>query len=160
MKDLKKEKEDHEYCLETIEADKATEETVLALAERYYRIHALKLYEPFWSSFEEYCMEIKNRNYKTVMKLIDIHAQMVVKYKIPLKDIASAGGWSVIAEMLPVIKNKEDATKWLKRAREVPREHLRQDVRETRKGIPIGECAHKSTVMIRVCNDCGYKERV
>lgn len=154
------EKSNYDFCLATIEADKHTEEAVLALAERYYKIHALKMYEPAWSSFEEYCMEIKGREYSTVMKLIGIHEKFVVQYRISPKSLSEAGGWSVISELLPVIKTKDDANKWLQRAKELPREHLRAEVREHKRGIPIASCKHTDTYLIRVCRGCGEKHEV
>lgn len=154
------EKYNYDYCMQTIEADRHTEQAVLALAERYYRIHALKMYEPAWSSFEEYCMEIKGRDYSSVMKLIDIHAKFVIQYKISPKELSQVGGWTVISELLPVIKSKADATKWIERAKELPRQHLRAEVREHKKGITAATCAHHNTYLLRVCKDCGDKEHI
>ncbi len=160
MKDVTNEKKNHEYCLDTIEAGKKTEETVMALAERLHRIRQLNLYTPSWDSFEEFCMEIKNLSYKSIMKLIDIHETFVLKYKLAPEKIAEAGGWTVIAELLPVIKTKEDAIHWLERAKTAPREHLRQDVREARRGIPQGTCSHKNYVVLHKCKDCGFTHAV
>lgn len=148
------------FCQKTIEGINEIESNYLARAEDLHKIRSLSLYRPAWDSFEEFCMELKSLKYTSVMKLVGIHEKFVLNYKISQARIAKAGGWSTVAEILPVIKTKEDAIKWLNTAQDKTREHLRQDIKEAKTGKDMRKCAHKRTYTIRICEDCGMKERI
>lgn len=155
-----KEEKDYTFCMETLDRLNSLQDNYMERAKDLYEIKQLSLYRPSWDSFEEYCMEIKSLKYPSVMKLIAIHEKFVLEYKISPARITKAGGWSNVAEILPVVENKDDAEKWLNKAEEMPREHLRQDVKENKTGIDQSTCNHKGAYLIRVCTDCGMKERI
>lgn len=155
-----KDKKNHAFCLETIEFNNRIEGDILALAERYYRISQMRLFLPYWETFEDYCDELKNMSYASVMKLIDIHATFVVSYKFSPARIAKAGGWTKIAEVLPVIKNKKDAEVWLDKAETLSRAHLRAEVNEKKTGIPQITCKHKDFYLLKHCRACRDTESI
>lgn len=154
------EQKNHDFCEETIERMNQIETDYMSRAEDLHKIQTLSLYRPSWDSFEEFCMELKGIKYKSIMKLIGIYEKFILQFKFSPARIAKAGGWTNVAEVLPVVKNKEDAKKWLDAAESKTREHLRQDLKEAKTGIDLTKCKHKAAYTIRICPDCGLKERV
>lgn len=152
------EAKNYAFCQATIKIKGDIELNFMGLAERLYRIRALNMFQPTWGSFEEFCLELKNMSYPSVMKLIDIHEKFVLTYKFSPARIAEAGGWSKIAECLPAIKTKEDAEKWLEKSTELTREDLRKELKEHSTGIDMRDCAHDDTYTVRICRTCGNKE--
>lgn len=156
----KSDEKNYQFCQSTIENMNRIESDFMARAADLYQIRALRMFLPSWDSFEEFCMELKGIKYKSVMKLIGIHEKFVLSYKISPARISKAGGWTTVAEVLPVVKDKKDAEKWLNLAENQSREHLRQTVKERKTGVDMTKCKHKNSYIIRVCPDCGSKERV
>lgn len=151
------EQKNYAFCQETIERLNQIESDYLARAEDLHRIRSLSLYRPSWDTFEEFCMELKSLKYKSIMKLIGIYETFVLQYKIAPARITQAGGWSSVAEILPVVKNKKDAEEWLTVAETSTRQHLRQHIQEAETGKDMRKCAHKNAYVIHVCPDCKIK---
>lgn len=154
------EKKNYDFCQKTITKMNEIEQDYIARAKDLHRIRQLNLYHPSWDSFEEFCMELKGLKYKSVMKLIAIYEKFVLEYKISPARIAQAGGWSTVAEVLPMVKEKHDANKWLNIAENSTREHLRQDIKEAKSGIDMDMCKHEDMYVFCSCGVCGWKERV
>lgn len=154
------EKKNYEFCEQTIERMNQIETDYLARAEDLHKIQSENLFRPSWDSFEEFCMELKGIKYKSIMKLIGIYEKFVLQFKLSPARIAKAGGWTTVAEVLPVVKTREDALRWLETAETKTREHLRQDLKEAKTGLDMTKCKHKKAYVIRICPDCGVKERI
>lgn len=157
--DLKKmttETQNFKYCTGALTLKKSLEESYLTLGEYLYNIKEKELYMPQWPSWEVFSMELKMSS-NAINKLIQIYSTFILQYKVPNEEVITAGGWSVIAELLPVIETKEDAVEWLDKAKELTREDLRTEIKEAKTGIPQSNCKHKNTYTIVVCRDCGLK---
>lgn len=144
------------YCENALDLKKSLEESYLKLGEYLYEIKDKEMYLPQWSSWEVFTMELK-MSQNAINKMVQIYTKLVLEYSIAPADIITAGGWTVIAELLPVIDSKKDAVEWLEKAQELTREDLRTEVKEARTGVPQQHCKHKNTYTIVVCRDCGIK---
>lgn len=153
---MAKTNKDLEYCKDALTLKTSLEEGFLRLGEYLLNIKEKSLYEPNWASWEEYSIELK-MSQNSINKLIQIYQTLVLNHGIPEKKIVDAGGWSVIADLLPVIKSKEDAEEWLTKAKELTREDLRKELTEEKTGLPMKDCRHRNTYTIVVCRDCGIK---
>lgn len=147
---------DLEYCEDALALKKTLEESFLTLGEYLYNIKIKELYIPQWASWDIFVMELK-MSQNAVNKLIQIYKTFILDYKLATQEVVTAGGWSVISELLPVIQTKEDAKDWLNKAQALTREDLRKEIKESKTGLPQSSCKHKNTYTIVVCRDCGLK---
>jgi len=111
-------------------------------------------YKPLHEDFSDFLEELKLSSGKA-SKLINIYQKFVIEYGIPKEELAQLGGWSVIAEVLPVVKDKKTALDWVEKAKLLRRGDLRKEVKEEKTGIPMGKCTHKDTYMVEICRGCG-----
>lgn len=149
------------YCNEAIGLKTEGERMFLELGERLYKIRKDELFKPSWQSFYEYELEFK-WSPGTANKLINIYKVFVLEAKISPAKLAAAGGWTSLAETLPVIKNAKDAEHWLGQATELTRKDLRTEVKEAKHGISEDDaCKHPAaqTYYLRICSSCGHKEQ-
>lgn len=146
------------FCRETITRKQALEVSYLILAERLKAIRDEKLYAGGWDNFEQFLEDpAMDMDAPTASKMINIHEKLVLEYKMEPEELASAGGWSKIAECLPVIETKEDAEKWIAKCQVLSKSDLRREITEKKKGVKMIDCAHKDTYQITVCRGCGVK---
>jgi hypothetical protein len=149
-----------EYCEETIRLKENIEVAFLDLGERLMRIRDERLYENNWDAFEDFLMEVKISS-GTASKLINIYQRFVLEYKISTKKIALAGGWSIVAECLPLVKTKDEALEWLEKAGFMTQTDIRREMKEAKTGIMMKDCEHDWTyIKFRTCEKCSLKERV
>lgn len=148
--------QNYKYCTDAIALKNRIESDFMTLAASLYKIKQEELYRPSWTSWEEYREELKMSE-NSVNKLIQMHDTLILKYKIPAEKIVNAGGPSVISDLLPVIKTKEEAEDWLAKASVLTRKDLRDEIQESKTGLPMKDCKHKNTYTIVVCRDCGLK---
>lgn len=144
------------YCNDALQLKTSLEQGFIRLGEYLYTIKNERLYEANWASWEEYSLELK-MSQNSINKLIQIYARFILSYGIPEEKVVEAGGWSVIAELLPVIETAEQAEEWLDKAKELTREDLRKEITEKKSGIPMQSCKHLDTYTITVCRGCGIK---
>lgn len=157
---ITKESEKHVYCENALKLEREARFSYLALGEMLYNIRQELLYEPFWSSWNEYCMEFKDLSQSSIAKLISIYETFVLKYGYKPEELAKAGGWTKLYSVIMYIKNKEDAKKWIHLASTLSRSDLGKYLVEAKTGVKMYECEHSDTFLIRVCEKCGNKERV
>lgn len=156
------EKKNHDYCNDTIAIKRDGERLFLEMGERLYNIRKQELFKPFWSSFFEYELEFK-WSPGTANKLINIYKVFIVQAKIEPERLAAAGGWTILAETLPVVKTPEDAEHWLEQATELTRDDLRTSVKEAKSGLSKEDaCQHPpaDTYYLKICGCCGSKEQI
>lgn len=148
--------QNYKLCTDAIKLKNHIESDFMVLAESLYKIKTQELYKPSWSSWDEYREELKMSE-NSVNKLIQIHSKLVVEYKIDDQKIVSAGGPSVLADLLPILNNKEEAEDWLEKASVLTRKDLRDEITESKTGISMRDCKHINTITIVVCRDCHLK---
>jgi hypothetical protein len=141
------------FCHDTLELKGTIENSFLVLGERLLKIRTERLYEPQWQAFDEYVNEMKMSE-ASANKLISIYQKFILEYKIPSNLLTLAGGWAVVAEILPVV-TKDTVKDWLNKATVLSRQDLRKEVKEARTGIDMSKCEHKNFYTIRCCRDCG-----
>lgn len=159
-KKITKDSEKHRYCENALKLEREARFSYLALGEMLFNIRQELLYEPFWSSWNEYCMEFKDLSQPSIAKLISIYETFVLKYGYKPEELAKVGGWTKLYSIIMYIKNKGDAKMWMDLASTLSRTDLTKYLVEAKTGIKMYECKHKKTFLIRVCEDCGNKERV
>lgn len=147
------------YCQETLVLKETIEGSFLELADRIMRIRNGRLFEPQWTSFSEYCSEMDMKE-STASRLINILERYVLTKWKTHADIVKIGGWTVAAELLPLIKTREDADKWFALAEVHSREDLRRDKKEALTGIVQTECKHPNSFKVLVCPDCLDRQRI
>jgi len=144
------------YCSQAISLKQSLESSFMTLAGYLYRINSEELYKPQWSSWDEFYNELKiSKN--TANKLVQIHSTMIVEYQFTPEEIVSAGGWSVIQDILPLCTSRKNAEKWLRKAEVLTRDDLRDEMKEEKTGVAQQHCKHLNTYTITICRDCGEK---
>ena len=148
-----------QYCQNTLAFKDNIERDFLELGERLYNIRENALYEPQWASFGEFCMEMRNLSPASVSKLINVYKRFEVDYKIPKKLITDAGGWTLVADLLPVVSSRKEAMDWLDEASVLTRSDLHKRILEKKSGVDMSKCKHVDTYSITICRDCGERWR-
>ncbi len=153
------EKRNHDYCQATIDMKAAAETYFLTIGQRLYEIRTKEMFKPYWSSFDEFCMEFKWDG-SAASRLINIYKKFVLEYHIAPAQLVKAGGWTVLAEVLPVIRDKEDALKWIEVTQELSRSDVRKEIKSRKGTLPEEmKCRHPESKVyyLRIC-ECGCKE--
>lgn len=156
----KSELEKKNYCDITLEMEQGARMVYLMLGERLYKIREERLYEPFWSSWIEFCTEFKDLSVGSISKIIKVYEKFILQLGYSPSELVKAGGWTKLYEISKRISNKKDAEKWLELAEVNSRKDLNDYLIEDEVGVEMSECKHTDTYVIRVCKDCGNKERI
>lgn len=151
--------ENYNFCEETKLLKNKIENSFLELGERLLKIRDQNLYTPQWSSFTEYVWELKWSEAKA-SKLINIYQKFVLNYGFPTERLLNAGGWSGLAEVLALVKDKESAEYWLHELEISSRPDLRVKIKEFVTGIEQADCLHPDNYVLKICRACGLKEKV
>lgn len=149
-------------CSQAVEVKQDIEKRFLLLGKMLMEIRDGRLYFPNWESFDLYLEDKMKFSEATASKLINIYDRFVLEYQIPEERILEAGGWSSIAEILPMVKNKENAELWLEKLSTLPRNAVRAEMTEKRTGVSQANCPHydDEVYQIKICRKCGEKWRV
>ena len=149
-----------DFCDTTLQLEQGARVVYLMLGERLNRIRENKLYEPAWSSWHEYCMEFKDLSTGSISKIIAVYKKFIVEFGYEPTELAKAGGWTKLYEISKRVKTKADAEKWLGLAELSSRKDLNDHLIEDEVGIVMSECKHTKTYVVRICEECGDKERI
>lgn len=152
-------RKNYEYCQKTLAFKDRIEKDFLALGKHLYNIRENRLYEPHWSSFHEFAMELK-MSISSVSKLINIYRIYVLEYHYQPDELAKAGGWTVLAETLPHVTSQEAAGRVLTLAMELSRSDLKKELTEAKTGVQMISCPHEDSYAIRVCRTCGDRHQI
>lgn len=150
------EKRKHDICQSAIRMKQSIEEDFLTLGKMLYEIKTQELWRAGWDSWDEYAMEFRFSG-PTISKLQRIHEVLVMQYKIEPAKLAAAGGWSSVAEILPLIDPETTPTTRVRELLGLATEQTRKDFRATvfeiKKGHP---CKHpnRRRVVIDMCLTC------
>jgi len=147
------------YCQQTIALKHRLEASFLALGERLAKIKTECLYEGQWDDFEAFLAEMKI-NTSTANRLIQIYQTFILDLKCAPARLAEAGGWTIVSEILPFVKDRKSADHWLDRAKTLTRSDLRRDLTEARNGKDMAKCKHADVYLLQVCRDCGLRTRI
>ena len=154
------EKKNYDFCLETIALKGAIEESFLQLGKRLYTIRENEMYLPSYETFDEFSLELKMSR-ATISKLLNIYQLFIHRFGIPEKRLLQAGGWSNVAELLPVVTTKAMALTWLDKAEALTRADLRIALTAKKTGVDPSDCEHdKDYFVLKVCRICGLKESI
>ena len=149
-----------DFCEHTIAFKHFIETQWLEFAGQLKEIRDKGLYEGRWESFEDFLADpAMGMDKGTASKMITIHERFILEYKIQPIKIANVGGWSKVAEILPAVKDKKSAEKWLEEAASLSKADLRKQVNEERHPESI-DCKHPDSykVIMCCCRQCGNKE--
>ncbi len=150
------------YCEETIRLKQSFEVRYLEFASRLAKIEAEKMYQPNFETFDEFLEEIKVDR-SVASRMIAVWRKFVVEFKFRPKQIAAAGGWSKVYEVVKYSTTKKQATEWLKKlSAGLTRSDLRKELQEAKTGIMMSECKHKNfeEIVFQKCLDCGDTFRI
>jgi len=151
------EQQNKKYCDQTLELEEGVRTVYMLLAERLYNIKNDRLYEPAWSSWYEFTMEFKDLSPASISKLISVYELFVLQYGFKQKELAKAGGWTKLYNIMKRIHSKADAENWLEKAETLSRQDLEKELVIAKTGIEMSECGHTDTYLVRVCRGCGLK---
>lgn|SRR3990167_6076352 len=144
------------YCEETIKLKTDLELTYLELASRLHKIQSERMYEPNYDDFGDFLEDIK-LSPSVATKMVKVWETFVLKFKVPLKKIADAGGVYQAYEVIKFVDSRKSAEEWLLKAKTFSRADLRKDKLEAITGIDMATCKHKDRTIIKFwrCNKCG-----
>lgn len=151
----------YSLCQKALEQKKHIEESFIHLAQTLYLIKENNYWETGgYTTWYEFLEELRISN-STAMKLIAIYKTFVLEYGYSPSEVVTSGGWSVLAEALPIIDSKEKAGEVLSDASVLSLRDMRDSVKRAK--MPLTEqfeCQHKDSYIIRICPDCGDKTRI
>lgn len=154
---IKTEHQKLKYCEETIGLHTDLAMGYITLAKRLHAIREARLYEPQWSSFMEFGMEMKDITFSQISRLCGIYQKYVVDFKIPEEKVASVG-WTILARTLPILKTRQQALDFIESP--LSRSDLEKQIKEMKTGVDMSNCRHKKNYyVLRICRDCGDKEK-
>lgn len=153
------EKLQYDYCIEAINQKNKMEHQFWNLAEMLYKIKTEGRFLGSWDSWEEYCMEFKGFSKRSIDKIIQLYRVFIIENGMQIKDLEQSG-WAVLAETLPQIHSKEDATEWVEKSKTLTLQDMRKEIREKKTGVSMITCKHKNTYTIQICEDCGERTRI
>lgn len=156
---MSKELQNHNYCEKAITLKESIEGNFLELGEYLYNIKENQLYSPSWNSFAEFCWELKMSS-NMVNKFIQIYKTFVLGYSFSKDQLVTAGGWTVLQEILPMVTSRKEALHWLSEASTLRRGDLRKSIMESKTGVEMSECEHKRTYTVEICKNCGEKRQI
>lgn len=151
--DQRTSKRNYLFCKETFELKENLEGNFMSLGERLSMIWKEALYLPNYDTFTDFLEDLKMSR-ATASKLIQIHEVLVMKYDFEPKEIADAGGWSSVSEVVPFATTKKEARMWLSRVKHNTRADLRRFIAEAKTGVKMDKCKHKNFYKIKICEDC------
>ena len=157
---MSKELSDLKYCEYALSLRDSIETQFLLLGEALYKIREQGLYKSQWETFDEYTMELKGFSPASISKLINIYRKFVLEYKIPIQKLSQVRGWTLLADTLPHVHDSHSANEWVEKAVVLGRRDLNREIQEQKSGKPQLKCKHAETYLIRVCKECGMRERV
>lgn len=144
-----------EFCEETISKKHVLEMGYLELCARLKEIRDKELFKGRWENFEDFLNDPSmDMDKGTASKMISIHEKLILEYKIKPTIIANAGGWSKVAELLPIIESKKDAEEWLAKSAILSKSDLRKEIHEQKTGIKMSNCKHEDYYMVKICRSC------
>lgn len=126
------------------------------------QIRTERMWEAGWDSQEEYEMELK-MSPATISRLVRIYEIFHLQYGIPENKLAEAGGYTVVSEYLPMLKEgttKKEVEDWFGEAAQLTRADIRRAIIEKRKGVDMAICKHENAYTLFVCPDCGERHRI
>lgn len=149
------------YCEDTISQKHVLEMAWLDLCKRLKEIRDGEMFKGRWDSFEDFLNDPQmGMDKSTASRMITIHEKLILEYKVKPTVIANAGGWTKVAEVMPVINTKEDAEEWLSKCEHLSKADVRKEVKRVQSQIDGKDCKHKDTyqLVLKVCRYCGDKE--
>lgn len=154
--EIQTEVQQNDYCNSALKLKNDLETGFIVLGEYLHNIYVNNLWQASYSSWEEYTWELKMSS-NHINKLMQIYRTLVLSYGLKAEHIITAGGWSVVADLLPMIGSKKDALKWLNKAQLLTRSDLRKEMKEAKTGVLIGSCSHDkwTEVTLCQCENCG-----
>lgn len=151
--------ENYGYCKETLTFKGKLEEGYLILAKRLKKIRDERLFAQGWEYFADFLEEM-HMSEATASKMIQIYEKFVLGWGFNSEDLLKAGGWSSIAETLPVVHSRADAEDALLQAGTLTRADLRRYVTEKKSGKPMELCLHAESYNINICKTCGERRAI
>lgn len=142
-------------CSTAIKLKNQIETAFIALGKLLYDIKEQRAYEQEYETWVLFLMEVRLTE-STASKLMKIYETLVLGYKIPEDRIASAGGWTVVYDLLPLATTKETAEEWLDKATQMTRTDIQREIKESKTGIPMTDCEHE-WASFQLCRKCGLK---
>jgi hypothetical protein len=129
----------------------------LEVGRRLTRISRERLWQAGgWDSWEEYCADLR-MSPTSASKLARIYRLLIEEWRMSPAKLAEAGGWTVIAEFLPAVKDRRGAEHWLELACRMPRIDLRRTIHEETAGTDMLRCPHENCYYLKICRDCGLR---
>lgn len=152
-----KELQAYNYCQQTIALKSKIEQNYLELCARLWKIRSERLFEGQYAEWELFLEELKITP-SVASRLVKIYEVFVIQQGFSQEELEKAGGWSVVAELLPVATDKKASKELLELASTYTRQHLREHVLSL-KIAPEShvDCKHRDYYDLRICRDCGEK---
>jgi hypothetical protein len=144
----------NEFCKETIALEAKARLLYLEMGARLHKIREEKLYEPYWDSWVEYCMEFKDMSPSAISKMISVYETFVLRWGFSYDRLSKVGGWTKLYALTNIVSTKKEAEHWLSKSQDLTLIDLSREVREVKTGVSMHKCKHPNKYTITVCPDC------
>lgn len=115
-----------QYCESVIKFEGDTQKQFLVLGKHLSDIYHDELWKDGYTSFADFYNQFKFLSQPVVSKLINIYDKFIVEFKLPEDEVVTVGGWTYLAEILPLATSKTEAKRWLKKAGTMTRAEIRE----------------------------------
>lgn len=149
------------YLFETDKLIQKVSNDFLLIGQRLHKIYTENIWEVNYDTYKDY-LDDKKISKATDSKLRNIYSTFILEYSFSRARLAKAGGWTVVAGLLPYSTTKAKAEVWLDKAETLMPSDLTKEKMEAKTGIRMDKCPHKNShiIQIMVCDDCGDRIRI
>lgn len=150
------------FCNDLVQLKNEIENNFLILGKGLMQVRDERLYSGQWTSFGEYCEELKLSESKA-SKLINIYASFVLAFDIPEQKILKAGGWTVASKIATAVgESKELSEKYLDLAAVLSQADLDKELNAHKTGLDEIKCLHPSMIEyhFNFCPACKAKIKI
>ena len=148
----------HDLLQKAIDMEKRITVDIYAQCALLAKIHDEEAYLPEYESWSAFLDEL-DISEATASKRINIHRRLVVEFGIKPKQLAAAGSWASIAEILPYAKDKKTAEELVERITPLMPGDKRRMIRELRTGLDPERCRHQ-WYTVKICSLCGERHKI
>ena len=152
------------FCDDTIEIKEKLESVFLEIGRRLDEIVSKKMWVGKWEDFDNFCKYGLKIDRSVAFKLMAIYRKFVLEFDIDTSKLSSAGGWTRLAMILPLVDTKEKAEEWVHECIHAnSRSDLKKIIHERVSGVDPMKCSHPPNSLHRytvvTCDKCSESWR-
>lgn len=141
------------YLRSTIALKTELEKTFILLAERLANIYEKRIWKAEYGSWDEFLIDAKI-SMPMASKLISVYKKFVVEHKVPVSKLVAVRSWESLYSVRGLAINRDKALELVENGAVLSD----KDMRKLANSQP--ECDEHDFYEIRICRNCGLREKL